>query len=664
MKVRLTISRPGSAGYILAAVLFLILTSAALAPLMLSDAQSVPGRPQTFEEMFRIQWALEGANQRQLNQANSTVVEPFCGFVNSVATFSYPGDFKVRVDLLEGRTMLARNRFLKASARAYYGNVEADYDFSQLSSAPVAIPGVAAGGAHGFGWKSNGSLFAWGLNTNGRLGTNDTAQRTTPAPVNKGDCPEIGTDFSQGWNVAAGEDHSLALDMFGNVWAFGSNAYGQLGSGNTTSYYAPHAVMTVSGQLTNVSDIDAGTSFSLAITRPNGNVLAWGANSEGQLGNTYPKPWLGNPANSSVPVTVRTAQGGITDIVGIAAGHEHALAIDRTGHIYAWGNNANGQIGFDVGDYSPFAVTINSGEIFEIASSPFTTTARTTPGTTQVYIPSRFGISSLTVEMNTRIPLNLWGVDSYAKFQHLTLSTYSVSILLSSYTSPSSGRYLWKFDQNDSETTYAFQYPGTYTLTVWAPNGFFSGSASNYNAKWFYTASPAKIGVHSLRGYLILPTAYIGVAAGDNHSIAVASESNTTSLLAWGLNSSGQLGLGDTGSRDRPVQVPGFLNVRRVVCGANHTLALKNDGTVWAWGRNTNGQLGIGSITSKSVPTKITWFSERNIFIVGIAAGSSHSLAISSNGNVYSWGLADNGRLGNGNTSGNQTSPTTVTYFP
>ncbi|HOT28179.1 MAG TPA: hypothetical protein PLU72_08305 [Candidatus Ozemobacteraceae bacterium] len=647
-------------GYILAAILFLILVSASIAPLLLHDAQTIPKRPQTFEEMFRIHWALEGANQWQLHEANINVVEPFCGFVNSVATFSYPDGFKVRVDLLEGRTMLARNRFLKASAKAYHGNVAADYDFSRLSSAPAAIPGVTAGGAHSFGWKANGSLLAWGLNTNGRLGTNDTAQRATPTPVNKGDCLDVGTDFSQGWNVAAGGDHSLVLDMHGNAWAFGNNAYGQLGSGNTTAYYAPHAVTNGSDHLSNVSDIAAGTSFSLAIIRPNGNVLAWGLNSNGQLGNTYPKPWLGTPSNSSVPVTVRTSQSSIIGIVGIAAGREHALAIDKTGHIYAWGNNANGQIGFDAGNYSPFAVTVNSGEISEIASSPFTTTARTNPGTTQVYIPSRFGISSITVELNVAIPWNLWGVSSYAKFQHLSISTYSVNVIFSSYTNPSSNRYIWKFDQIESETTYEFQYPGTYTLTVQAPSSWLSTSASNANGKWFYTSSPAKIGVHTLRGYPKLPTAYIGVAAGDYHSIAVASESNTTSLLAWGLNSSGQLGLGDTVSRDRPVPVPNCSNVRRVVCGAYHTLALKNDGTVWAWGDNSYGQLGIGSTVSKSVPTRITSLTD----IVGIAAGSYHSLAISANGTVYSWGRGDNGRLGTGAVSGNQTSPAIVTGFP
>lgn len=648
-----------SRGYILAAILFLILVSVSMSPLLLHDARTIPQRPQTFEEMYRIHWALEGANQWQLHQAGMNVVEPFCGFVNSVATFSYPGDFRVRVDLLEGRTVLARNRFLKASARAYYGNVEADYDFSQLSSAPVAIPGVAAGGAHGFGWKSNGSLFAWGLNTNGRLGTNDTSQRATPTPVNKGDCPEIGTDFTQGWNVAAGGDHSLVLDMYGSTWAFGNNAYGQLGSGNTTAYYAPHAVTNGSDQLSNVSDIAAGTAFSLAITRPNGNVLAWGLNSNGQLGNTYPKPWFGTPSNSSVPVTVRTAQSSISGIVGIAAGREHALAIDRTGHVYAWGNNANGQIGFDAGDYSSFAVTVNSGDISEISSSPFAAN-KTGPGTTQVYIPSRFGISSITVDMNAEIPWNLWGVSSYAKFQHLTISTYSVSVIFSSWSNPSSKRYVWLFDQTESETTYEFQYPGTYTLTVWAPSSLLSGSASNNNAKWYYTSSSAKIGVHSLRGYPKLPTAYIGIAAGDYHSIAVASESNTTSLLAWGLNSSGQLGLGDTVSRDRPVPVPNCLNVRRVVCGANHTLALKGDGTVWSWGDNSYGQLGIGSTVSKSVPTRITSLTD----IVGIAAGSQHSLAISSNGTVYSWGRGENGRLGTGIVSGNQTTPTIVTGFP
>ena len=99
----------------------------------------------------------------------------------------------------------------------------------------------------------------------------------------------------------------------------------------------------------------------------------------------------------------------------------------------------------------------------------------------------------------------------------------------------------------------------------------------------------------------------VAVAAGYYHSLALK---NDGTVWAWGANGSGQLGDGTTTDRLTPVQVVGpggsgwFTDVQAVAAGLHHSLALKTDGTVWAWGANWYGQLGDGTTTDSSTPVQ------------------------------------------------------------
>jgi len=118
------------------------------------------------------------------------------------------------------------------------------------------------------------------------------------------------------------------------------------------------------------------------------------------------------------------------------------------------------------------------------------------------------------------------------------------------------------------------------------------------------------------------------------------------SVYAWGDSYYGQLGNGEFGYSDTPVQVPGIGNVRSVAGGGGFSLALKTDGTVWAWGRNNVGQLGNGSTVNSSVPVEVSGLTG----VTGIAAGADHSLALRIGGTVWAWGDNGAGELGNGST--------------
>jgi alpha-tubulin suppressor-like RCC1 family protein len=149
-------------------------------------------------------------------------------------------------------------------------------------------------------------------------------------------------------------------------------------------------------------------------------------------------------------------------------------------------------------------------------------------------------------------------------------------------------------------------------------------------------------------------TGIIAVAAGDNFCAAVKSDGT---VWAWGDNGSGQIGIGSTQTQKYAVQVTlsggGTLTgVKDVACGSTHVVAVKSDGTVWSWGNNTNGQLGNGTTTQAKNPVQVkinstTFFTGAS----GVAAGASHSAILKTDGSVYACGLNTSGQLSiNSNT--------------
>jgi alpha-tubulin suppressor-like RCC1 family protein len=149
----------------------------------------------------------------------------------------------------------------------------------------------------------------------------------------------------------------------------------------------------------------------------------------------------------------------------------------------------------------------------------------------------------------------------------------------------------------------------------------------------------------------------IGITAAEFFTVALKEDGT---VWAWGANSSGQLGDETNVDRLQPVQVNGLSGVVAVASGCSHTygspgyghtVALKNDGTVWTWGRNFAGQLGDGTITDRSSPDKVSGLSG----IIAVAAGNLHSVALKSDGTVWTWGRNSLGQLGDGTTDDQRT---------
>ncbi|HKO99188.1 MAG TPA: S8 family serine peptidase [Pyrinomonadaceae bacterium] len=182
-----------------------------------------------------------------------------------------------------------------------------------------AATAISTGGTHTLALKSDGTVWSWGFNTRGETGGG-------PMHVD----PLIIDGLNNVTAVSAGANHSMAMKNDGTVWIWGGNDRGQLGLGSEDSVH--HAVPVAVPGLTGVTDIAAGTWFSVVV-RNDGTVWTWGENQNGQLGVT------GGSRNTPVQVS------GISGVKSVAVSYNHVLALKTDGTVFGWGMNEFGQTG-------------------------------------------------------------------------------------------------------------------------------------------------------------------------------------------------------------------------------------------------------------------------------------------------------------------------------
>lgn len=157
-----------------------------------------------------------------------------------------------------------------------------------------------------------------------------------------------------------------------------------------------------------------------------------------------------------------------------------------------------------------------------------------------------------------------------------------------------------------------------------------------------YRSSPVQVGAL---------TTWSQVNCGANHIAAIKTDGT---LWVWGRNLFGELGInqGYSSYRSSPVQVGALTNWSQVACGTFLTIAIKTDGTLWSWGSNSVGQLGDNTTVNKSSPVQVGALADWS----KLSTGNQFSTAIKTNGTLWTWGGNPNGQLGD-STQSDKSSP-------
>ena len=227
-------------------------------------------------------------------------------------------------------------------------------------SAPVQVKGeggigvltdvkmVSGGWSHTVAVKDDGTVWAWGWNSGGKLLGGDIYEDSSiPVQVRGEGGVGFLTDVKM---VSVGCDHTVAVKNDGTVWAWGYNIYGQLGDGTYTDSSVPVKVKGEGGAgfLTDVKMVATGDYCTVAI-KNDGSLLAWGDNSCGQFGNN---------SRTDSPYPVKTGDRWVTVAAG---GYQHTVAIKIDGVVWSWGSNSSGELGdgTDTDRYTPGRVIVS-----------------------------------------------------------------------------------------------------------------------------------------------------------------------------------------------------------------------------------------------------------------------------------------------------------------
>ena len=355
---------------------------------------------------------------------------------------------------------------------------------------------VSAGYNHSLGVRSDGTLWAWGYNAYGQLGLGDTTDRWSPTQVGS----------AANWvAVSAGYRHSLGVRSDGTLWAWGRNthitaktdanpeitSHGQLGLGDTTDRWSPSPV----GSGTDWVTVAAGGGHSLGV-RSDGTLWAWGRNYFGQLGLDD----RGDGTDRWIPSQV----GSAANWVVVSAGYEHSLGVRSDGTLWAWGWNPHHELGLgdtpQAGEYSP--TRVGSATNWVGASAVF--------------------YYSLGVRSDGT--LWGWGMNNYAQLG-LGYAGGGDVIIPTQAGSASN----WVAASGGIQRSVGLRSDGT----LWNWGGVFP----------YQALSPKQVGS---------ATDWGAVDAGGAHFLGLRSGGT---LWAWGANGSGELGLGDTNNRGSPTEV-------------------------------------------------------------------------------------------------------------
>ena len=367
--------------------------------------------------------------------------------------------------------------------------------------------------------------------------------------------------FAQGDKTfSIGSVHAAVIRSDGNLYTFGSNLNGQLGTGNTISSIVPTLVNSVPTW----SLISTGAQFTVGV-RSAGTLWTWGYNTNGQLGQNA-------AANATV---VSPTQITITPSpIAISAGDTHAAMVLSDNSLWAWGGNVSGQVGNGTTTDTFHPVQVGTLKVWDSVSA----------GAQHTLARQSSGANPDT--------LWAWGSNGGGQLGQFSGGNQSAPVQVNLVTSP----------------VAVFSAGGLHSLAITTDGQLWSWG-TNDNGQIGDNSSPISNSTTFLPGIRSVLTApsllWSRVAAGGAHSLALAIDGT---LWSWGDNTYGQLGNGASSVTGNAVitQVGTDNHWIAISAGKYSSMGVKSDGSLWVWGRNDAGQLGLGNVISPvTVPTQL-----------------------------------------------------------
>jgi len=556
--------------------------------------------------------------------------------------------------------------------------------------------------------KSDGSLYTWGNGANGQLGDGTNNARTTPTKIDNG-------PFVQ----AAGRTHVIALKSDGSVWTWGSNQYGQVGDGTYGN-----TRLSMSQVATGATSVVAGDFMSAAFKAD--GMYTWGISYSGTLGGSYGgyqlrpllvntdwQPYVGtrswqlqeSDGTHTVSVEFRDAEGGttcfsdqilydstppsgttivndgvaatknttvfirsnITNVVDMRIGEGNWSAYASNSSTTVASGDGTKTISVDYRDEWGRIVNSTTPLLLDTAAPSGTMAINAGDSMTRFFTASaQSTVSADSIAMRIEPPAGwkqvvlggggIWGIRSDGTLCMSGYSSHAGDGLSSSdsFRAVADGT-TWNYvavpPQSYNSQTIGVRADGS--LWAWGSNYYYQLADGTNTAR----RVPNRIGVDS--------DWKMAATSGDS----VSAIKNNGTLWTWGLNSSGECGLGTTATANtaspqttlKQVMAPATWKgiSSNSAAGAGYSIALMTDGTLWTWGYNNSSQLGNGSKTANSKPQRPTGTAAYSDWTT-CTAGNYTAYAIRANGDLWAWGDNWYGQIGDGTSTSTVVAPKLV----
>lgn len=424
--------------------------------------------------------------------------------------------------------------------------------------------------------------------------------------------------------IAQGVSHRLALSSTGNVSSQGTGFDGELGNGQTPGFQDNFEPVGSGGvYLSNIISIAAGSSTSYALDS-HGDVWSWG--------------YVYNPILMVYQKTVSPVKFPISNVIAISSTYKHILAVKADGSVWAWGTSAHGEL----------------GDGTQFGSSPLPVQVKGEKG--KSYLKNIIAVSAgqyLSLALASDGTVYSWGTNYYGT---LGIGSSAPALLYSPYPV----RVKINKEGANLENVVAVSAGNDIATALLDDGSIFSWGKVQYDTYYAnfpndYTTLPIQVKEIS---ELTSKASSISIASGNFHDLSLTAKGN---LYAWGHNFYTQLGTGSGNNSERYPSVvlndptkALFSNVTAMSGGNSHSLALKSNGRVWAWGDRQFGQIGDNTsvVGNEPFPAQVKTISGSLTNIAAVASGGYHNLALTASGGIWSWGDNAYGALGLGNFGG------------